>query len=234
MNIKTINILLILICVALFFAACNKQNDVEISISDTSSSITVTTPTDATVDAIVTPNVEEPLLTIESYSEYVSFLEYTDLPDQFVSYDMIAQFGAFDSFVCLTDARYGDYSSYMYNLVDVAADDADIVLYVDQDGSTIDTSQQTALKGVNTENMRCLSTEESGAFISNGIEYYYVNGLLLSIKWQVEDTLFTLSGRGLLDGYPQEAVSTPIGNMMNIQSAESVIEAITISIKSER
>ena len=59
---------------------------------------------------------EVPLLTLETYDEYLNFIDNAELPAEFVAYEEISHLGEFKSFVCLSEARLNNFSSCMYTL----------------------------------------------------------------------------------------------------------------------
>lgn len=70
----------------------------------------------------ITDGGERPLLTIDTFDEYTKMLNSIHLPDDFVSYEKISQFGDFGGLVFLSETQKGDFSWYMYNLFDPLGD----------------------------------------------------------------------------------------------------------------
>lgn len=173
-----------------------------------------------TSDKLENPDVDIPLLTIVSYSDYASFLESTDLPDEFVDYDSISLLGEFDRFICLSDARYDDYSSYLYVLNDENYEG--LGLYIDHEIEPFENSNVD----VNSEDMRRIDASESGTYLLSGLEYTYVSGLLLSVSWQIDGVTYTLAGNSMLYDYPLD-IATQVGKLLNVDSANAVVDSLT-------
>ena len=186
-------------------------------------------PTETYTDNIPTETAtndggERPLLTLDSENEYIEFLSSGEMPADFVSYDKIEAIGAFYGLVFLSDAYRNDYSSYMYSLID--SNGVEITLYVDHCDETLSTSG--SILGVNEIDMRLLSDESSGAYVSDNIEYRYVSGKLLSISWERQNIVYTLccvSGDFRLSDYPLTD-STFIGKMLNTNTAPQAIDTV--------
>lgn len=167
---------------------------------------------------------EVPLLTLETYDEYLNFIDNAELPAEFVAYEEISHLGEFKSFVCLSDARINDHSSCMYTLFDESQ--SQFVLYVDID------SQETippvsTVTAVNESNMRSLvNSTDSGSFIVSGMEYKYVAGKLLSISWSKDNVRYTLAGDPMLGDYPENVTTTAVAKLMNIETAASYLDPL--------
>ncbi|MBE6668328.1 MAG: hypothetical protein E7607_08490 [Ruminococcaceae bacterium] len=176
---------------------------------------------DITEESDTIIEIEVELLTIESEAEYTDFLNSNEMPADFVSYDKIEAIGTFYGLVFLSDAYRNDYSSYMYSLID--SNGVEITLYVDHCDETLSTS--SSILGVNEMDMRLLSDESSGAYVSDNIEYRYVSGKLLSISWKAQNINYTLCGSMLLSGYPLTE-STFVGKLLNTDTALQALETV--------
>jgi hypothetical protein len=163
-------------------------------------------------------SMDVPLVMTESYQAYQEFIKAYTLPNNFVYYDHIKSFGAFKDFVCLSDARYGDYSHYMYTLID--DNDFEFSLYVASGRES--PWQPNIITYANENNMRVLSSKESGIYERDGLCYSYVDGALLSISWQSNELTYTLVGYSMLNNYPVKSTSL-VGKMMNVQDAIEVL-----------
>ena len=113
------HVLIILLCAVMLLAACTETPSPATEAPRTAAPISppLDEPTPSLSPA-EDPIGEHPLITIESYAEYLAYLATADLPATFVPYETISALGEFDHFVCLSDGRIGDYSHYMYTLVD--------------------------------------------------------------------------------------------------------------------
>ena len=182
--------------------------------NEESQNVSTETSTDHLLDDIVKPEEgDRPLLTLEFEDAYTEFINSTELPADFVSYDEIAAIGAFRGLVILSDAYTNDYSSYLYTLVD--SEGFEISLYVDHNEKILSTANPVS--NVNQTDMRMLSDTSRGVYTSNGLTYKYVSGELLSISWKNQNITYTLcaSGAPMLSDYPL-AESTFVGKMLNL------------------
>lgn len=159
-----------------------------------------------------------PLLTIESYDEYRSFLKETKLPEDFVTYSDLSHFGEFDVFVRLC-SPLDDYSSYMYGFIDAC--DYKSVISVDRVYETpayigkyplLDAGQ------LNLSDMRTLPSGENGRYVIGNITYWYISGKLSSIRWHQDGMYFQLSvSDPRFAEYPLDT-NTTIAKLLNIQN----------------
>ncbi len=163
-------------------------------------------------------------LTIESMREYNKMLKSTKLPTNFVEYSQISQLGEFESVVFLSDTSSGDYSSYMYNLVDSTG--YAICLYVEpleEKDTTADTD--SIIAEVDRGNMRVLSQNTKGVYVTNGITYKYVSGKLLSVSWSGAGLEYKLCGLSMLYDYPADS-STFVGKLMSLDNAAGAVNSV--------
>ena len=167
---------------------------------------------------------ERPLLTLDTYDEYLDFIGNAELPAEFVLYEDISYLGEFQSFICLSEARVNDFSSCMYNLFD--ENQSQFVLYVDI-GSQETVPPVSTVTAVNKSNMRSLvNSTDSGSFIVSGMEYKYVGGKLLSISWFKDKVRYTLSGDSMLGDYPESTTTTTVAKLMNIETAANCLDSL--------
>lgn len=167
---------------------------------------------------------EVPLLTLETYDEYLNFIGIAELPAEFVAYEDISYLGEFQSFVCLSEARVNDFSSCMYTLFDESQ--SEFVLYVDI-GSQEAIPSESTVTDINGSNMRSsVNSTDSGSFIVSGMEYKYVGGKLLSISWFKDNVRYTLSGDSMLGDYPESTTTTTVAKLMNIETAASCLDSL--------
>ena len=191
---KTTTVLILIVCVILMTCACahNPQSD-------------VTDPSQA--ESLL---VDRSGLAIYNYGEYLSFLESTDLPNDFVEFDSLNCFGSFRGFVgpsILSD-------HYMYTFID--ANGYDYAIYVRREANYIP-KKDINKEDINLADMRTLSSKESGIYTMNGFKYNYVNGQLISIRWHHEGMYYSLSiySSDFVD-YPIDTL-TPFAKLVNIR-----------------
>ena len=168
---------------------------------------------------------ETPVTTLENYDEYLAYLATADLPTTFVPYEAIAALGEFHHFVCLSDDRYGDYSHYMYTLVDETG--TEFVLYVEFNRNGPVLTPLPIIDDINPQDMRQTLFSNKGRYIHRGIEYKYIRTGLLSITWENQGHIFVLSGDNL-GGYPQGA-DTFVAKLMNLSLAGQALASIGLA-----
>lgn len=138
---------------------------------------------------------EEYSIFVGNLDEYNEYVENNDLIENFITYDVISQFGNFDSFGIAGHSTL-QYGYYWYNLVDV--DGEEYFMSIDHyDERTAESYEliQNAEQKVNTADLRTINVKEAGAYESDGIMYFYTqNGELLRIRWCVGDIVIFLSG----------------------------------------
>lgn len=216
---------LILIMFVLPFTGCQTQtepseNDSEYALqSDVAVSINENIEEEA--------YVEEYQLSFYSYDEYVKFTQTADLPEYFVSFEDISEFGEFSGFVCLSKSEHGDYSSLFYTFVDETGTESS--MYVDYIPKGSLTNEETAkpILGtaiINASDMRTANVTESSKYLYNGIEYsYYSSGKLHSITWCCGDIEYKLHEN--LSKYPTTDKATAISKLLNLQTAADVMQS---------
>lgn len=167
---------------------------------------------------------ERPLLTLNTYDEYLNFIGSAELPAEFVAYEEISNLGEFKSFVCLSEARVNDFSSCMYTLFDESQ--SQFVLYVDI-GSQETVPPVSTVTAVNRSNMRSLvNSIDSGSFVVSGMEYKYLGGKLHTISWFKDNVRYTLSGDSMLGDYPENTTTTAVAKLLDLETAASCLDAL--------
>ena len=166
--------------------------------------------------------VEYPTLTFETVEEYNTFLKDFTVPN-FVSYTMVEALGKFEVFTFLSNANAGDYSHYMYQLRDAVG--FEVTLYVSVGNARETKLEAVKQKQVDTQNLRKLLDETKGTYTLNGFEYVYVNGELLSIKWQNNDLFFTIYSDSWLSNYPQD-ITTVVGALLSADTSSAAKETL--------
>ncbi len=159
---------------------------------------------------------ERPLATISSMEEYQKIVNANILPQSFIPYEKISRFGTFQSLVFLSDTLSGDYSAYMYNLTD--ATEYDISVSIDHNNKEKSDLLPDQITNVNLSDMRQLFSTANGSYICEGMTYKYVSGKLLSVSWQSNGVIYTLSGTSMLYDY-SITDTTVVGKLLNFNTA---------------
>ena len=199
-------LLLMIVCVAMMTCACESNSE---------SNVPYTNQTESLI-------VDRPLFTIEDYEEYLSFLELTDLPADFVTFDSLQIFGSFENFVDLTDLLNSDepYNCYSYSVIDENGYRYSIDVSREE---RLVTSDVLNRDDINLSDMRILSSKQRGVYTINGFTYRYVNGRLSSIRWYSQGMHYALfiSAKDFED-YPIES-STPFAKLVNINDDSTLL-----------
>lgn len=154
---------------------------------------------------------------LDGYDEYLSGLESLDLPNNFVYYDSICQFGVFDAFV----VGLGDYSKYIYFLIDDSGNE--LTLYIEEHSDETISSENIVMN-ISSNDMRFLDTksQKNSAYFQGDLKYCYVYGNLLSVEWVQNGLKFTLYA-DYLHQYPN-IDTTLTGKLLNKGLASTAYE----------
>ena len=213
---KTI-VIIVLLCLCTGICACGSDSNLPAE----SQQILEQKSQETTGDVIMPNGGERPLLTIESIEVYQKFLNQSRLPENFVQYEKISQLGNFVNLVFLSDTSAGDFSSYMYSLVDDS--DYEISLYVNSNTTADNESTNNIdISSINSNDMRQLSGASSGKYAQGELVYKYVSGKLLSIAWNSEGISYKLCGSSMLSDYPSTS-STVVGQLLNSNNASAAL-----------
>ena len=244
---KTIFITALIISILLLLTSCVASNEVDALVNGLNVP-KVTTPqtivsTQTTVPVQTTASTEKELaktyidiyqLTVSTYDEYLSFISSTKLPSEFVYFDFINQFGKFAGLVILSPSERGDYSSYLYSF------EGGLGLYVYHDRTIDDEVAQstgfglTLTSDVNRKDMRTIKTEEKKMFLESSFLYSYIQGELISVKWQSDGILFVLSGSGnAFDKIPIDS-ENEASKLFKTETASEVVEKLSEKIKAAK
>lgn len=166
---------------------------------------------------------DRPLISIDSVEEYNKFLDEKPSEQKYISYSILREIGEFARITVLSNATIGDYSHYVYELYDASG--YTLYLYV-KAGQSEDNEKKVSEENVDPHDFRKLNDKRSGTLSYEGYEYRYVNGELLSIRWENETYSFVLSGEGMLSNYP-ETSNTILGSLLSIDT----ISVATIALQ---
>lgn len=217
---KKMIVIIMLLCLCIGICACGSASD----ISEETQQNSEQNNQEITGDVVMPSGGERPLLTFESIELYQKFLNQSRLPENFVRYEKISQLGSFVNLVFLSDASAGDFSSYMYSLVDDS--DYEITLYVNSNMTADNESTNNIdISSINSNDMRQLSGASSGKYAQGELVYKYVSGKLLSIAWNSEGISYKLCGSSMLSDYPSTS-STVVGQLLNSNNASAALQSV--------
>jgi hypothetical protein len=222
---KALSIFLVMITLIISFTGCQTQS--KPSEHDNEDSF------QPEPDSLINENAEsahfdEFQLSIFSYDEYVKFTKTAKLPEYFVTYEDISEFGEFSGFVCLSKSEHGDYSSLFYTFVDETGTEFSMYVdYIPLRNSTAEKTERPIINeaNINASDMRTAKVTEFSTYSYNNIEYtYYASGKLHSIVWRRGDIQYKLHEN--LITYPITNKSTAISKMLKLESASQVASTV--------
>lgn len=156
---------------------------------------------------------------IEDLAEYHKCIAAAELPDNFVTAEMLSDLGEFEVFY--VDPY--DFSGYMYCLNTI--DGHEITLHVTHDPGRFQDSIYKDWEALDISkagtNMLQLKTEEQGIITRDGVEYRYrFTGDLGSISWIADNIQFTLSANGGWPDYTKLSKNSPLYYIMSASETE--------------
>lgn len=173
--------------------------------------------------------VETP--TFSMYEEYLEFIgNAKNLPDDFITYDMLKDLGTFKSFILSSSS----FNYYIYN-------------FIDENGVTIaatinplknESETYPIVVPDNINNLRKASyIGVSSRYSHNNVTYgYYFNGKLATIRWAMGTTLVILSTYGASNtfaDYPLDGETTFVSQLLSTQTATAAIEVFNQKVEAE-
>lgn len=201
---KLARLLIILSCCALLLSACDKkQLESHSPQLDDSSDLSGMVMIEDSVN-------------ITSYTEYLLYLQFADLPDGFVTYEDYSHLGSFKSFTGVFDV-FAQYTQYRYCLVDGSG--TELILWVYHD--KYEAPEHTLTSTPNPSNMRYLNNEDKGYYLHGDLGYHYIAGGLYNLVWQIGNVSLMLEAKSPTttergSSYPNNE-STVFGKLLNIQ-----------------
>ena len=124
---------------------------------------------------------------IDEYNDFVATEQ--NLPDNFVTLDMLDGFGSFDGFICHN--FYPDFSSYAYFFDDENGEG--FTFWISTDPKSEQKNMKTLSISKAETTMQNLVTEDSGIILRNGVCYKYDRGKLTSIEWEINGISFDVN-----------------------------------------
>ena len=170
--------------------------------------------------------VDEKFLIINGLDEYESYISNADLVEGFIDYDMISQFGSFDSFTVPSVLPVKYVGEYWYDIVNENGERYTLHIHhnnfeePDQPYKAIENANQA----VKDTDLRTVSTKEAGVYEKNGIIYFYsAKGELLRIRWDIGSTVLFLKGANLSKEPIDFEKTTEIGRLLKAETAKDAL-----------
>ena len=139
----------------------------------------------------------------------------------FVTYDMIEEYGSFDSLVVPISSEI---EYYYYRLVDDNGYKFALFILGPQ-AKNADLSKLSTLTNVENHKELRRSSEDEGVYSIGNLKYVYVEGKLSQIFWSTQNNNFMIEGTDLyewLDSYSGEKPSL-INSLLNAETAPAAI-----------
>lgn len=167
--------------------------------------------------------------TFGKYEEYLKFIgSVKNLPDDFITYDMLKDIGEFRSFVCDTT-----FIGYAYNFTD--ENNVRILAKIYPLPSEVKTYPMVTPD--NSSNMRSITPIGTWSTYSyNDITYhYYFNGTLAGIEWSIGTKIVYLSMTepNTFAGYPLDGETTFVSQLLSTQTATAAVQSFNQKVEAE-
>ena len=174
-----------------------------ISCENKESGSPTNTETNETIDTskpVITDPPATPPMTTQNYTEYLNFIETTDLPDNFVTYDQIKGFGEFCYFalhnpdICNSYyyfVKQGEYGGYIITLN--SSETLSSIISGKTTFSVTDIEELLFPEGLNGIRYKNDLPEKVYLLFSD-ILYVYEENELNAIYWENNGTLYKLEG----------------------------------------
>ena len=198
--------------------------------------------------------LKRPGLFFNNYEDYVSFItsgklpssqkdavsDLSSFPDDFILYEKISMMGKFQALLFLCPTYMGDYSAYMYRLID--ENGFEYSLYIDHNKK--DTEKATAiLSDAQADTITDLRTSPKSQVNHVQIkdityQYWAPNNGLGSLVWSQNDITFTLASSyaseydnysGYFSEYPMDGKDTFIKQLLTTPRTPAEIQQMCSS-----
>ena len=176
-------------------------------------------------------NWDANLFSTDDYNEYLNFLnnDKVKIPDNFITYDMIKNIGAFD---CIVVSSFDDYGYLLFDENDIGIT-VRMFSALNNDSTTPITSTYEA----NDLRKIIAPDNQKSALTHNGILYNYSeSGGLYQISWQYAEQTITIAmtiNYVRLADYPLDGETTFVSQLLSTQTATAAIEAFNQKVDAE-
>lgn len=233
MKLKIISSFLLL-CILSSMCSCNTYGN---NNSINSDSINQNTESDIINETVTESQTESQTLDIDIIVDYVSltlcskqeydyFVNSYDMPDNFITYDMLNELGEFQALFFPIHPRTNNSLNYVYSLVDESG--FELTLYVDPvvEYQTFHSDKDEAgcIDSIESIDMRCIEEEApSTRYYHGNIRYGYIYGHLSSVSWIHDEIQYTLYSDLGMGDYPN-IETTVAGKLLNKEKANEALE----------
>lgn len=178
-----------------------------------------------------------PGLTINGLDEYNEFVEQADLPEDFVRYESLTQFGELRTLVILSQktGEYSakDYSNYMYSFVDEKGTALSLKI------GYMDVAFRELLEPVESKYWGDLQPGDSTIeknnviIVRNGVEYIYLWNRLYAISWEIDGIPFMITtdceDKDVF--YPEDGPLTFVQELLHTDTNKAAMESFKTALE---
>lgn len=180
-------------------------------------------------------SVCKPTETYKTMEEYKQFIEQTDLPESFVYYEDLTQFGEFWLLVCTAernDYNFNDPSRYSEGMY-ILKDEAGTLLGLDFGQAPSDVPiVESKYWGDMQAGYELIGRESPVRVIRNGISYLYLGSGLYSVSWESNGIKFCLTTdvKGEVF-YPKDGPLTIVHELLHTDTNKAALEKINAALE---
>lgn len=158
-------------------------------------------------------------------ADYERFMEKYTMPDGFVRYEDVSEFGDINALYFTSDGYEGDYSRYVYCLVDKHGREMGLCIFQNKDDYEPFIVGELTNEDINPTDMRQLKEMKNGIYEIDGMKYQYSDGELYGISWTAAGIGYLL--RGISDEYlPSTQETTVVQKLLNLETASDTLKEI--------
>jgi hypothetical protein len=166
---------------------------------------------------------DEYIPTMNTYKEYTEYIRAVKLPQTFVPYEALSDFGVFDSFV-----YRGTESSYLYSIRDTACDRLICLTIYPRP-----MKEEFAVSRAEQEDMLHFACKGWGYLQIENVYYHYYDGTLRKISIDMGDYYYTISAQDELYTLPSGKESA-ISRLLTRSTVKDTNDKLIASIESAR
>ena len=168
----------------------------------------------------------------QNYNEYLEFVKNTPL---LVTYDDVKGIGEFKSFshtnvLAEVEGEYSMHTVYSYGFIDKSKKEVLLRIQHYDEGFLVEPTELTDNQ-INIDDMRHAATAvRNSIYKTDNIIYYYINGELFEVLWNIDGTYFSFlvgpdaNGDYSFKDYPcDEYPDSFVSKLVNLKTAQQAI-----------
>ena len=178
-----------------------------------------TTSGEGSNNVIVDPR---PFGCYDGLANYETFMEKYTMPDGFVRYEDISEFGEIYSMYFVSNGYKGDYSIYEYWFIDKHGRGIGLCIYQNKDDYEPFIVGELTDEDINATDMQQTNYGKKGIYEIDGIKYQYSkSGKLYGISWTAAGIGYLLYGE-----YMPSSQETIVQKLLNLETAYDTLKEI--------